>query len=475
MKLLLALLFTPRLAFAFGTSLEVSVKVSSQICGQPASERISQGLAFNHGGKSYVVTNSSQILNGPGTCHWAGHGAKTSEMKLIAWQWGKLAVLELAKAIPEAARFDLLNSASGFGSMGYIAKFDEAANAWTSIAVSFLNVTSDRGTWKTMIEGQVTLDRSYAGAPVFMGNIFLGLVSDQFLEQKPGSSAELRFWYKTKSNLTTAPLIVIGENLRRFVRQAIAGTATNLDIEISLENQLAGRDTIRTGAYEISEDCPDPSSSTPSGKYPIGGVDPVGVGGGLSKPGCFIRVQLSSQPLAGLNGILRDSQYGEVLEKTFRSAERVEIPYVFMKNTVFDYNDRKVLYSLREFFVHMERAEFKPLTMAYKPGATVSGLDPSLAEIRQLAQKSADGILAFYHKYGKTVSDIENGTVRELYFVASMALTEELREISISQMDALLDKSNHRGLWGLIESEFFNKNKELHPDLTKLRDLLKAL
>lgn len=474
MKILIALLFLPLSAWTF-TPMKISVKVTSQVCGQPNTLRVAQGMAFKNANRRFVVTNAAAVLNGAGTCHTAGFGTSEASLKLLAWRWGGLALLELTREIPESNVLEFPNSGTSISNFGQLATRDEVTGAWRTIDADLLTFTSDRGTWESMIEAQVTIDGSFAGTPVVMGNMLLGLVSDQFLEQKPGSSAELRFWYKTKTRVTTAPLVIPAIEIERFVRSALAGTLFDDGLFVSLEDQIAGRDQVLTGPYLVSEDCPDPTSSGTSGQYPIGGVDPVGVGGGLSKPGCFIRLKKAPTPAAKLTPLFYYKNWNKRLEEVFRTAAEVDVPYVFSRNSVFDYNDRRVLYSLREFLAQLNRSGMQPLTLAYLPGAAVAGVDPALAEIRVLAQKSAATILDFYHRYGASTSDIENGTVRELYFVTSMAMTEELRDISITQMDALLDKSVHRNVWGMVESEFFFKNKELHPQLLKLRDSLKAL
>ncbi len=459
------------------SELQVGVRLTSSVCGQAGTLRKSSGIAFNQNGRFYVLALASHVLNGPNTCHQVEpRGGAKLPMTLQSWQWGKLALLEVGGRFDEALQTDLLSLRTYHTVQGSVVRFDEAAATWKIFAVAILSESSDRGSRPSMIETDINIDQSFVGWPVTIAQSILGMISDEYLEIKPGSSAELKFWRRAKPSLVTSPLLIRLDEMQAFVRQALSGTLKSDGIEVSLVHQLADRDVLTTGSLELSEDCPDSSVTTPGGSYPIGGVDPVGVGGGLlSKPGCFIRIKRAAAAGSMMSPLFDRKNWGSKVDELLRSADHVDVPYVFLRDPVFDYNDRRVLFSMRQFLGQLERSEFSPLTIAYAAGSVVPGLDPRLKEVRDLAKKSNAVLFDFYLQYMKTLDSYQLDVVRELYFVVEMATTEEWPEISQTQLDGLLDRTKHRLIWGMIENDFFFKNKVLYPDLVSLQNKLKAL
>lgn len=449
------------------------VKVSSSLCEQPESALVSSGVLLQEQGQLLVVTSSRFILPGQKSCH----SVKTVDgdeqvLRLVNWQWNGLSLLKVQG--PLAGSYMILGEAiSSPISTAEIYGFPSALESLLKISsVKILNSDSDRGTQTSMFELETPeIDRGFVGGLVLSEEgQFLGIVSDQYIETASGQSSYLEFWHrKTASDFATKPLAIGFTQVIEYVKQAISPPTDAKEVHVDANDVVQGVERLVSGDLSFELDCPDRSSPDPIGSYPIGGTDPIGIGGaGWGRAGCIVRVRLATVPTEAHLPILDKFNWYARAVKTLQAADHIQIWYTYHPNTIFDYVERSLIYSLSELVAMLEFSPQQIMTHVFRSETSPPGQDERLRDLRDLAQGIADDAKDVYLEHSYLSDELTMGLLREIYFISSMVLSEDLTHISLSQIKFLLNHPDYEFSWEFITSPFLGNKPELKSHLQSL-------
>ncbi len=457
------------------------LRLKSEPCGQPQDAMHSSGILFNNQGSGkYLISSSQYVFNDPKSCHFVqDYDSTWVQVELSHWQWNGLALFTINNNLKYNAELDITHpapySCRTQDTAPYLIGFSKKSSSAseTQIRTSQISLNSDRGTYPAMTEVKGgSIDSGFVGGLYCQEMQFKGLISNQYIEMNPGSSSQLEFWHRSKSNLQDAPLIIPIKEVQRFVFERLDLGTYNHSIAVTLEDQKLGKDKLTTGELEFETDCPNQTNTDVSDSpYPIGGTDPIGIGGNAwAKPGCIVVVRRSAKPILKHASVLDGGNWYSKALNLLNRVDHIELWYLYQKNTAFDYLDRNLNYSLQQFFADLEKnSQVQIMTHAFSSSTGQPGADTAHVAMRTLASSISLDIQSIYQTHKDLTDEVTMSMMREIYFICSAAMSEEYKDISLSQVDALLDKNNYAFSWSFIENQFFGNKPNLHSEFAKLR------
>ncbi|MBY0469780.1 hypothetical protein K2X30_01340 [bacterium] len=305
---LLFLFSTPAFAYDF-------VKIYSGPCSAPS--RPGTGIGFKKGGKSYVIT--SQIAVAPEGCQWiATQSIPKKEVKIVASDWGTGLALLSTEATPEFDSWvdwddlqkQIVIDSSGTGGMSVktIGYPSQSALPVTDARGVILVDVSNR-TFIPQIPSVIEIlgahaDRAMVGSLVAdETNHWLGVLSQEYLVlNKKGATLPMEWGADSvqENQIQTHLLVTPAKAVTDWTNSILNGTRPTL----TRVEGGSGKTKILAGSLIFTEDC------THSGKTggdptlePIGGTDPVGIGGDIDVVGsCATWIDLA--PASAQNPVL---------------------------------------------------------------------------------------------------------------------------------------------------------------------------
>jgi hypothetical protein len=244
--------------------------IASHPCSAPKGRRwplpegpgtlYSQGYAFLHQGKGYVLTSHHRVYNGgseAGVCHSLTYES-AYPMRLLAWDWGAgLALFEAPrlagmKEIPESPLLvpDQGVALSRNGEYGRVTA-----------------VGSDRHHVPLLPSGRmdeldsITVASWQVGAPVFTwfdrgGGRFKGIVSHQYVAMQPGRPSRVETWDVAPGHVESHVLMIGEADIYKFLKRYFADPAAwRPSIGVDLEDRRSGRSRVRIGGLYFEEEC----------------------------------------------------------------------------------------------------------------------------------------------------------------------------------------------------------------------------
>ncbi len=433
-------------AAALKTS-DSAVEIESAICGQALSSKAS-GVVIQGIASPVVVTSANAVLseNGQNSCTTATWNGQNFKLQLLRQDWGTgVAILSFVGSrvpVPQA----LLAATPGLST-----PYPDSlliGHASRAVSTSVLVQESDRHFIPRVAKVAELLgdeiDPSFVGAPVTDdgGSVF-GIIAHQYLDLFPGSITRPLRWSPNGPGTivggkkTDKPLMISSQTIADVISRTAIDPAP---FWVQPDRRTGFR--VHFGKLELVEKCPDFSSSNPADGYPIGGVDPVGVGGDSSNyRACQIEVSLLPVAAGPVSSVWHDDLVAKLAE-----GRRIEIPFGIKRNSSGGW-DRGYYYSLESFLKMADT--LAPLALVYEKNASVAGLEPKLIQFRRTGAELAVLSKKAYVNF-RTSDSQSNRMIRELYYLAVLAQSESWKNIGAKDLETVLDRSasgHYRNVW----------------------------
>ena len=441
------------------------VTLRSGLCD--GGEKIeSTGTVIEWQGKPLILTSAAAVVSqaGMNSCtDMTSTQGSGKELHLLRQDWASgLAVLEWPENLTAPKPVALKATRVG--------QYPDQLGVWPANAqaarpMDVLSESSSRHFIPALsrvleMRTQQVLGPVAIGAPLLndQGEM-LAMISHQYLKIFPGSLTRPMHWQRLKGETTDHALAISATDIQAWLA---ASTSTG-PLWVRPETLRNEAWQIKSGHLLVSESCPPLEGTSRSGEYPIGGGDAVGIGGDASNyRACTIKIGLDKSG-SGEFFMPRLQAWHDRLEKILADENQVQVAFhIFRRNT--GSLEREYFYSAESFFQ----------SLLHKPNSILAetvfhagepGLDPRLKEWRKLSQAVAESAK---YVYGFTSDPGSNHLIRRVYFIASLAASEQWSLLSEADFQELLQKG------GAYENDWSFLTQVL-PEGKKLRNQFEML
>lgn len=427
--------------------------LESRICGASTFETKATASVVSFNGQRWVLTSAAAVASDRGerTCNeMILADGRRVPLTLVKQDFAYgLAALKLPDNVAVAAR-EFRGAISAPDRADLIGVAKAVAQVQTN-SVEILAQASSRHfipRLKSVIE---TL-----GAPVdsgFMGatladesGALLGVVSHQYLKIFPGSYTRPLRWRAAESESSDHLVVIPAEAVKEWLSRI--ETREPMIWESSI---AAGVMQIQSGDLKITEDCPPMDSSQSNGEYPIGGVDPVGIGGDSSNYRAC-RIQVSLSPAADSRFAVPELQdWHDRMKAALAAGNRISLSYTAWRGS--RAIEHSYFYSAESFFQEMfgKKSDHLIVESIARPQAPVAGLDPRFDAVRALADREAGLSRQIYVR--NSFGDPNVGSLlRRIYLLSILIESEQKSLVTANDFRELMDKNGVYGkAWGYLE------------------------
>ncbi len=429
----------------FSTSTAPAPQLESRLCGPegPTSLIRASATIVARGKQVFVVTSSGAVASkfGINSCSQLLFNGLKIPLKLIRHDFSRdLAALEVIGSLPEGLKSSILS----------VAAPDQASDQLNvrapegPAAVEVLSVESDRHFIPRL--GKVVEVRgsgfhsSVQGAAVSNENGEIsGVVSSEYLKIFPGSYTRPIRWSKSDGDVSDHLIVIPSAAIAEFLDTVITsqGEPQIWLLDRGLSEKTGTR--IQSGKLIFDEDCPPMDASQPAGQYPIGGIDPVGVGGDSANyRACKIQVKLAASA-TDPQFFRKDLQsWADTISAHLAAGNHVELEQQIWRTS--EGLQRGFFYSAESFFqtVATLDASHQILELSIRPGRTIPGLEAKFDELRGLAQQERDADLSVFlnNQFGDPTTE---NLLRRIFLLCSMIESEQLPTLTEADFKVLTD------------------------------------
>ncbi len=433
---------------AIGERFSAAVQLESGPCAEPAKRIRSSGVVVQYGGRKLVVTSSGAV---DGCTDVVAGTARTRLMlQRIDHAAGLAAFDGTALAIDAAAltKEPLAETAivHGFSKSGV----EAVAKTFRVLSESSVRHFLPAIARTFELQGQI-VDAGFVGAPaVAVDGRVSGIVSHQYLRIHPGSLTRPTRWRplekESADHVVTIPSAEIAAWLDSSARLG--------EIEIARDARFGAALVLKSGHLAFEEDCPSLDATKPNSDYPIGGGDPVGIGGDASNyRACRIKVTLSEGGSAKFFSPAFQAWHDETAALLKSSdADFVELSFSLQRDEKGRLS-RRYFYSVESFFQGLvQRSADKVVSVVRRKSTKTPGLDPRLESLRMSALDAASRARGVYANFETTDTKI-SGLVRRIYFLGTLAQSEQWAALNESDFNEYMDMNGpYRKAWQTIMS-----------------------
>lgn len=293
MKKILLVIILSWGSLSFSRDLDFVVKITSSVCGYNKSKMMGSGSLFNYNGSVYVLTSEHVLYHSKGSryCHQVNNSMLNESAQLLFADWGRgIALLKLN--IPPSDKF--LKFPEDFVQN----PFEKVLVAGVPYAEVDTHV-SDTGKiitfkGKRLLSPIITESMEIVGASGEFGMsggavlgqngdeiFYLGLLSHQILKMVPGSSTQTTEW--DESQKYHNQLLSIKSSDIKVVLDSYFSSESSFKVsfyrdpmgQLNRLNSIVGHGLVYTPIMHSK----DPAGTDVNFPDPIGGVDPIGIGG----------------------------------------------------------------------------------------------------------------------------------------------------------------------------------------------------
>lgn len=387
-------------AAAFGTSTGTIVRVQNQI---------------------FVLASADHVLNSgdKSVCHQAKTAdGKTYDLKLSRFDVAAGLALLSAPAELGAVALDvkpvgatLLMKVRWDGGAGRVSSAHSTRHHYTPAG----EVLEVKG---SPLSGNLT------GQPVVNDkNELVGVIANQFVEEVPGQGARVRRMLDSTPVASSVLIVLPSARLATWL-QSVLAPSWRPAFDVSAQDQQARVVRWSAGSLRWTQNCPPPDSQPRGGDFPIGGVDPFGIGGdSAGSPACLFTPELSGSSV----GIVSRASW------TSRIASRVQGGQTLTLRLGAQRRDGILsplpAVSMGQFAQLLERADVDFVITRKDPPAET---DATMAEFRLAARRAFAQAAAF--PYGAL-------PLRQRAYLATLiSQTEDWRTVTVDDLQKLTDE-----------------------------------
>lgn len=439
-------------------NIERSFLLESAICGS-ASKVQARGTAIDWMGQTVVVTSSAAVVSelGANSCTDAvmANGLRVN-LRLIRHDFAfGLALLEDPSNILRGSTLNVRG------------EYPEPANLLGQ-TVDLLSESSSRHfipRQNRVIEVRGGLFGSSAvGAPLLgSANEVIGITSHQYLKIHPGSLTRPTSWSMGGAEKSDHLLVIPAQAIANWLDSASEAALWSLSAR-----------SVKSGHLVFTEDCPPMNASDPAGDYPIGGGEPVGIGGDSSNyRACKIKVALDERGDSKFASVGLQSWHDELVGK-LKKGLSLELFFVIGR-------ERSTL--MRSYFYSAEsllkelvnlKKDNAVVVLAQNNGTTI-GLDPKLDSSRAIAARLTESARRIYLNYQFGDQKTSN-LIRMIYFYSLLMQTEQWTQIRAEEFEEILRADGpYKKSWELVSfivvggKRFKSEFENLHAEWLKVK------
>lgn len=287
------------LAFLCGSSaFAQNLNLISEACDH-SSKLESTGYVFNWNKQVYVLASADFVFNDSQNqgqskfCHeLIDKKGGTHPLQITRYDWGSgLVLLQGDDSLKPFA-----------GPMSFVSPKLLMTASWEGGSGQVVSAHSKRHHFPVLnetLELKATdTDSHKVGSAIINPNgQIVGFITAQLIEEVPGQSARVARWLDRAGVKSQQLVIISSVETIRWLGQVLQANWAS-PFKIDPQDQLQKKYRVTVGNIAFTEDCPPPEDQPGSDpNYPIGGGDPVGIGGdSASAPACNFLVSKAVNP-----------------------------------------------------------------------------------------------------------------------------------------------------------------------------------
>ena len=439
------------------------VELESHLC---SSNDLQHATAFpiSWNGKTIFLTSAAAVVTDGGlnSCNTIQSSGHKISLQLLKQDWGVgLAALVFASPLDRFDQaVDISISTKPTDSARIVSSFSGDRN--------FQQLTSHSHRHRLPLVDTVSelvgpiVDSTFIGTPVFNSqHAFSGIILHQNLEIHPGGQSRVRDGFLENPSADHL-LLLSGSDINEWLKQ-LQTRSPSLNPVIAAQKRTLDWDL---GPLRLTQSCPGSGGSSGSG--PIGGVEPVGIGGDESGlHACWIDLALNSDADQAMDSAsLPNTHWFKFAEETRELLKKQNVPSIRVSFGIFrDLQNElqaKPLFSAADFAYWLARdPAFLPVRIL--PTAASSQLGVAAERLVVLIRQTKENLNS---------DDIHlQSLLQHLQVIALLSQSLELSQLQRSDFELLL-KSNspYADAWGSLQADVA-AGVQVRPQFQKLADL----
>ena len=430
-------------------------------------------VLFEKDGKSYALASESRTLSGDPAryCHQITAGTQTLAAHLVIADYGYgLGLLSVAGISPGPLAPVPASIASGASV--------STLSTGPAKTARILSLRSDRHAIPAIKDAielfQADISSTDVGAMITDANGgFVGVVTHQYLTIEPGGPTLLTEWPLTGAVNHTHVVAISSADILNWLGQVFANPAFMSGYQVNAEDRLTGTARVQAGDLDFTLNCPVRANPgvPDNSEYPIGG-DGFGIGGSF-ETGKICKIGIVHASAAALFPISGFQAWAQSVDADLAqdSKRSIEVWYLSSRDPDLDRLNRGAFGSLAEFFRELSRNSGAPVTIVGKD--ITLGIDPALRPIRLQGSIVAQAAVNRFTPDCATNANIDM-FLKEIYFHAVQAQSEEMNLLHASDLGRLIDPSGDwADVWSMMTWNC-PLGDTLLQQLKKLRDMVEA-